>query len=58
MARKKTTTAKKTTSKKAAKVEDMSQAHGKEETPLYTTLEQIWGLANMVLSMRMSMQKS
>ena len=43
MARKKTTTAKKTTSKKAAKVEDMSQAHGKEETPLYATLEQIWG---------------
>ena len=38
MPRKKTTTAKKT-----KKVEDMSQAHGKVEKPLYTTLEQIWG---------------
>lgn len=40
MARKKTTTSKKTTPKK---VEEMSQTHGKEERPLYTTLEQIWG---------------
>jgi len=40
MPRKKTATAKKNTPKK---VEEMSQTHGKEEKPLYTTLEQIWG---------------
>lgn len=40
MPKKKTTTAKRT---RAKKVEEMSQTHGKEEKPLYTTLEQIWG---------------
>jgi len=34
---------KKTSAKKATKVENMSQTHGKVEKPLYTTLEQIWG---------------
>ena len=44
MPRKKTTTPRKTSSaKKPTKVEEMSQTHGKEEKPLYTTLEQIWG---------------
>ena len=43
MPRKKTTSAKKTSAKKATKVKDMSQTHGKVEKPLYSTLEQIWG---------------
>jgi hypothetical protein len=43
MPRKKTVTAKNTTPKKAAKVEDMSQTHAKVEKPLHSTLEQIWG---------------
>jgi hypothetical protein len=34
---------KKTSAKKATKVENMSQTHGKVEKPLYATLEQIWG---------------
>tara|TARA_Y100000114_G_scaffold154517_1_gene176715 strand:+ start:155 stop:553 length:399 start_codon:yes stop_codon:yes gene_type:complete len=44
MPRKKTTSpSKNSVPKKVKKVEDMSQTHGKEEKPLYTTLEQIWG---------------
>ena len=44
MPRKKTTAPRKTSApKKVKKVEEMSQTHGKEEKPLYTTLEQIWG---------------
>jgi hypothetical protein len=43
MPRKKTTSAQKTSAKKATKVENMSQTHGKVEKPLYSTLEQIWG---------------
>ena len=44
MPRKKTTSPKKTsTASRPKKVEEMSQTHGKEEKPLYTTLEQIWG---------------
>ena len=47
MPRKKTETkkmtAKKTDTKKSTKIEEMSQAHGKEEKPLYSTLDQLWG---------------
>ena len=44
MPRKKTTAPRKTSApKKVKKVEEMSQTHGKEEKPLSTTLEQIWG---------------
>jgi|TARA_R110000824_G_scaffold15605_8_gene65499 hypothetical protein len=43
MPRKNKTTSKKTSVKKPKKVEEMSQTHGKEERPLYSTLEQIWG---------------
>ena len=44
MPRKKTTSPKKTsTASRPKKVEEMSQTPGKEEKPLYTTLEQIWG---------------
>ena len=43
MPRKTKTTPKKTSAKKPKKVEEMSQTHGKEERPLYSTLEQIWG---------------
>lgn len=39
----KKTSAKKPVAKKPKKVEEMSQTHGKEERPLYSTLEQIWG---------------
>ena len=35
--------AKKTQAKRARKIEDLSQAHGKEETFQPTTLDQIWG---------------
>lgn len=46
MPRKTKTTPKKTSAKKPKKpkkVEEMAQTHGKEEKPLYSTLEQIWG---------------
>tara|TARA_R100001377_G_C3130376_1_gene89096 strand:+ start:65 stop:460 length:396 start_codon:yes stop_codon:yes gene_type:complete len=43
MPRKNKNTSKKTAAKKPKKVEEMSQTHGKEEKPLYSTLEQIWG---------------